>query len=63
MAAGVPHDHRTEPVLVDGAREQLLDPLGRGVRREIPVGRLAAQQGVAQAAADHIRGLAAMPER
>ena len=56
------HRDRPEPVLVDGAREQRADLLGAGIRGEVPILRGAAEQQVAQGTADHVRGMARVPE-
>ena len=45
---GRPDRDRPEPVLVDRAREQRLDPVRAGVRREIPVERFAAQDSTSR---------------
>ena len=61
--AAARHGHRPEPVLVGGLREELQEPFGQRVRGQVPVGRRAAEQHVAQRTADHVAGLARRPER
>ena len=51
-----------EPVLVDRAGEERLDPVRPGVGGEIPVVRLAAEHDVADRAAHDIRGVAVRPQ-
>ena len=62
LGAGMTHDHGPEPVLVQRAREQALDPVRRRVRRQVPIRGFAAEQRVAQAAAHDIGGVPASPE-
>ena len=45
----VPDDDGAETVLVDRAREKSLDSLRPSVGRQVPVGRLASKERVAQA--------------
>jgi len=59
LGVGMTHDHGPEPVLVQRAREQALDPFRRRVRRQVPIRGLAAEQRVAQAAAHDICGVPA----
>jgi hypothetical protein len=60
--AAMAHRDRPEPVLVDRPREQLDDPLGQRVRREVPVGRAPAEHHVAQGTSDDVGGVARGPE-
>src|SRR6185436_6579439 len=61
--AAVAHGDRPEPVLVERPREQLDDPLGQRVRREVPVGWAPAEQHVTQGSPDDVGGVARGPQR
>ena len=60
---GARHRHRAEPVLIRGLGKELEEPLGQRIRRQVPIGRGASQQHVAQRTTDHVAGLARRPER
>ena len=62
LRPAVAHNHRSEAILVDGPREEGHDPLGRGVGGQVPIGRLTAQQGVAETPAYDVCRVAAAPE-
>ena len=51
-----------ERVLVDGIREDLEDLVGPRIGGQIPVERRPAEQGVAQRAADDVRGMPGRPQ-
>ena len=53
MRTGADHD-RAEAVVVERAREDLLDLLRRRVRRDVPVMRIDTAQGVAHRTADDV---------
>ena len=57
-----PDRHRSEPVLVDRAGDELEDALGQGIRGEIPVLGRPAEKRVAQRPADDVRRMAARPQ-
>ena len=60
--AVTPDGDGPEPVLVDGAREEIDEPFGQRVRGEIPVHGPPPEDDVAQRPADDIRGLTGRPE-
>ena len=55
--------HGPELVLIDGAREQLDELLGTGVRREVPVVWTPIEDDITQRPPDDIRGMPRHPER
>jgi hypothetical protein len=57
-----PDGHGAEPVLVRGTREQRDQPVRAGVRGQVPVGRLAAQERVPERPPDDERGVAGVDE-
>ena len=63
MLAVAPDGDRPELVLVDGVGEELDDLLGQCLRGEVPVGRDAPEDDVAQRTADDVRRVTGPPDR
>jgi hypothetical protein len=51
-----------EAILVDGAGEELDEPVGAGIGGQVPVGRLAAEEDVPERAPDDVTGMARRPQ-
>ena len=63
ILAVAPNEDRPESVLVDGTREQRLEPFGSSLGREIPVPGLPFQQPIPQRAADDESVVVMAPQR
>ena len=60
--AAVADHHGPERVLVHGVREELEDLVGARIGGQVPVERRPAEQGIAQRAADDVRGMPGRPQ-
>ena len=63
VLAVAPDGDRPELVLVDGVREERDDLLGQCFRGEVPVGRDAPEDDIAQRTADHVCRVTGPPDR